>query len=153
MSANIAVTLKPQDQSAPPQPVAFAKPDLYQLAGGGMQVSYRTTGFRAPFVTYQDAHRSLTFSGDQVRLVEVPDLGTSVSVTLMLTVDAGSTSFTFLVPRVNLPNQIGASTPIHTDGITTVHRFSIAPQFDLGQLDSYTVVPLRGTASLVIVPL
>jgi hypothetical protein len=148
MSAN-AATIQP----AQPQAATLSTPNLYQFAGHGIQVSYRTAGFRAPFVTYQDAHRSLTFSGDQVRLVEVQDLGTVVSVTLMLTVDTGSTTFSFLVPRVNLPSHIGASAPVYTEGVTTVHRFSLAPQFDLGQLETYSVVPLRGTASLAIVPL
>ena len=153
MSSSIAAALQPQDQAAQSEAATVATPNLYQLAGSGIHVSYRTAGFRAPFVTYQDAHRSLSFSGDQVRVVEVADLGTVVSVTLTLTVDAGSTSFSFLVPRINLPGHIGASAPVHTEGVTTVHRLSLAPQFDLGQRDTYTVISLRGTASLAIVPL
>jgi hypothetical protein len=153
MSSNIPPTSTSQSQTAQPQAVSFAVPNLYQLAGGGVHVSYRTQGFRAPFFTYHDAHHTLSFSGDQVRHVEVPDLGTVVSVTLMLTVDAGSTTFSVVLPHVNLPNHVGASAPVHTEGITTVHRLSIVPQFDLGQRDFYTIVPLSGTASLAIVPL
>ena len=140
-------------QAAEPQAFSFVKPNLYQFAGGGIHVSYRTEGFRAPFFIYQDAHRMLTFSGDQVRQVEVPDLGTVVSVTLLLTVDSGSTTFSVLLPQVNLPNHLGASEPVHTEGVTTVHRFSIPPQFNLGQRELYTFVGLSGTASHAIVPL
>lgn len=150
--SSTAATVLTQEQPAQPQAATISAPNLYQLAGNGIHVSYRTKGFRAPFVTYQDAYRLLTFSGDQVRLAEVPDIGTVVSVTLTLTVDAGSITFSFLIPRVNLPSHIGASAPVDTEGVTTVHRFSLFPQFDMGQLDTYTVVPLRGTASLAIVP-
>ena len=142
-----------QEQAAQSQAAAFVTPNLYQLAGDGIHFSYRTEGFRAPFVNYQDAHRTLTFTGDQVRLVDVPDLGTVVSVTLLLTPDSGSTTFSVLLPQVNLPNHVGTSDRVRTKGITTVHKFSIAPQFDIGQREFYTSVRLKGTASRAIVPL
>jgi hypothetical protein len=63
------------------------------------------------------------------------------------TVDSGSTTFTLLVPRVNM--HAGESIAIRTDGITALHRFSIAPVLH-GQLDFYTVHPLSGTASHVV---
>ena len=81
----------------------------------------------------------------------MPDLGTVVSVTLLMTVDTGSTTFSVLLPPVNLPNQLGASVPIYTDGITTAHH--LFPVLNQGQRARYTVTPLRGTASNVIVPL
>ena len=142
-----------QDKADELQTAAFASPNLYQLAGGDVHVTFRTEGFRAPFFTYRDAQRSLSFSGSQIRLVDVPDLGTVVSVTLMLTVDSGSTTFSLLLPRVNLPCQLRASEPVHTVAIITVHHISIAPQFDVGQRDFYKPVFLTGTASLGTVPL
>ncbi|HZE26834.1 MAG TPA: hypothetical protein VE083_05580 [Terriglobales bacterium] len=69
----------------------------------------------------------LNFSGDKIRKVDVPDVGTIGSVTLALTIDAGSTTFRVLIPQVELRNQIGASAFICTDGITTVHRLSVVP--------------------------
>jgi len=142
-----------QEPQVLPQAAQFVTPNLYQLAGDGIHFSLRTEGFRAPFVNYQDAHRTLTFSADQVRLVDVPDLGTIVSVTLLLTPDAGSTTFSVLLPQVNLPNHLGASERVRTRGITTVHKFSIAPQFDIEQREFYTPVRLKGSASRTIVPL
>jgi hypothetical protein len=131
-----------------PKAVQAVTPDLFILAGSGLHVSYATSGFDAkPHFTYQDAHRTLTFSGDQIRTVDVPDLGMLVSVTLMLTVDSGSTTFSLMIPRVNLPGE--QSVPISTDGITTVHRFSLIPVLNQGQRDFYTVTRLSGSASLV----
>lgn len=140
--------------AAQPVPAALAKPDHYTMHGGGITVTFLPTGAGGvAHLTYQDPHRTLNFSGNQIRSVEVPDVGTLVSVTLTLLIDAGSTTFTVLIPVVNLQNHTGASTVIHTEGITTNHRFSIAPQLLIGQIETYTVTPMTGTASLVIIPL
>jgi len=63
------------------------------------------------------------FSGSEIRVVELPDLGTLVSVTLLLTIDSGSTTFTLLLPRVNLPAPpaLLALVPVTTEAITTFH--------------------------------
>jgi hypothetical protein len=127
---------------------------LYELSGHGIEITFLPVGAGGiAHLSYQDAHRSLQFSGEQIRTVAVADLGTVVSVTLVLTPDSGSTTFSVLLPQVNLDNQRGSSAPIHTDGITTHHRFSLIPQLLRGQLERYHVTPLQGTASLVIIPL
>lgn len=152
----MAQAQRPASTAKPEVPVTlpFRSPDLYQLSGGGIFVSYLPIGVGGvSHFTYQDPHRTLHFSGDQIRSVEVPDLGTLVSVTLILTIDTGSTTFTVLLPHVNLPDHLGAAAAIRTEGITTVHKFSIVPVFNLGQLEVYTVTPLHGTASSVIIPL
>lgn len=95
--------------------------------------------------TYQDAHHSLIFRGDEVRTVDVPDLGTIVSVTLIRTVDLGYTSFSLLVPQVTLPPQLTASATISTDGITTVHRTFLAA-LGHAQTETYALTRLTGTA-------
>lgn len=136
------------------QTVQLGTPDLYQLHGGGISLTFHPVFVGArPNLVYQDHHRTLTFTGDQIRRVEVPDLGSVISVTLVQTVDTGSTTFSFLLPRVSLPNHLGASTPISTEGITTMHRLSPVPAANLGQRDVYTFTPLHGTASSVIIPL
>ncbi len=125
----------------------MAAPNLYALNGSGLHVSYATTSFAGPpQFHYQDGFRNLTFSGTEIATTASP-LGTLVTVYIFKTIDSGSTSFTLLVPRVNLPPSNTA--PIHTYGITTVHRFSIVPQFMQGQLDTYSVANLHGTAELV----
>ena len=124
--------------------------NLFQLSGGGLHVTYLNASGVSQ-LTYQDANRTLHFPAADIRKVDVPDLGTIVSVTLLLTVDSGSTTFSLLIPQVNLPNQPRASAPVTTDGITTFHRFSLVPVLNEGQREFYMVTPLTGTASFVIV--
>ena len=69
-----------------------------------------------------------------------------VTVTLVRTPDFGDTIFTLLVPRINL---LGATSHvIHTVGITTMHRTTIAG-LGHGQLTTYHVMRLNGSAAQV----
>ncbi|MGH3831449.1 MAG: hypothetical protein ACRDRS_13545 [Pseudonocardiaceae bacterium] len=122
-------------------------PDFYQLQGVLLHITYSTTTFGGkPRFVYQDAVRTLTFEGDQIRTVNT-EIGTLVTVTILTTIDNGSTTFTLLVPTVNLGSV--PSLAISTEGITTIHRFSLVPVFNLGQTELYTVTPLTGTASFI----
>ena len=89
-------------QPSAPQTPETVTPNQYHLQGGGISITYYPEGFSpGPIVqgqgplrfTYQDAHRALSFHGDEVRAVDVPDLGTVVSVTLVRSVDTGATTF------------------------------------------------------------
>ena len=138
-----------ETRTAPPSQTAFVAANMFSLADGGLHVSYSTSGLDGtPHLTYQDPIRSLSFRGDEIRKVDC-DLGTVVSVTIVRTIDAGSTSFSLLVPRVNLPAPF-SSVAISTDGVTTHHAFSIIPAFNQGQRDFYDVTALQGTASNVV---
>lgn len=126
---------------------ATRQPNLFQLSGHHLHVSYATSGIDGkPHFTYQDVHQSLNFSGDEIRRDD-SDLGAIVSVSIRRTVDQGSTTFSLLVPRVNLGTAQSAA--IRTVGITTIHRLSLVPALDQGQQDLYTVTRLGGSASLV----
>jgi len=128
--------------------VTFTKPNLYQLQGGGIHVTYSTTGFDGkPHFTYQDPQGSHNFSGDQINVAQTT-IGEIVTVTIRLTVDSGSTSFSVIIPTVNLTTS-GQAAHIDTEGITTVHRFSIVPSFNQGQTELYRFTPLSGTAEQV----
>jgi len=121
--------------------------NLFQLSGSSLHVTYSTSGINGkPHFHYQDSQLNLNFEGSQIRAVEC-DLGTLVSVKLRQTVDAGSTSFSVILPRVQLRS--GETVQVRTDGIQTIHRFSIAPQLNHGQLDLYQVTTLHGTAQNV----
>lgn|SRR5512135_917847 len=122
------------------------EPNYYALNGAGIHVTYATTSSGGrPQLTYQDPQQVRQFSGDEIRTVD-SDLGTLVSVTIVLTPDAGSTSSTMLIPRIRLQN--GHSAHIVTLGISTMHRFAIGPP-PVGQLDTYHSVRLTGTASFI----
>jgi hypothetical protein len=122
-------------------------PNLYQLQGENLHVSYSSRGIAGrPHLAYQDLRQALSFDGDAIRSVET-EIGTLATVTIFRTVDSGSTSFTLLVPRVNLGP--ATSVPITTQCITTLHRFSLVPALNHGQTETYNVVQLTGTASEV----
>ena len=123
-------------------------PDLFQLTGSHIHITYTTSSVDGtPTMTYQDPYQGMAFSEDEIRTVEC-DLGTLVSVTLRMSVDAGSTSLSVLIPRIRIEH--GTLAAIHTECVTTVHRFSAIPSFHPGQLDSYSVAPLHGTAQLAV---
>ena len=102
----------------------FVQPTIWILSGGGINIQYTAAG---PHFHYHSGLHVLDFSGGEIRVVEVPDVGTLVSVTLLLTVDSGSTSFTVLLPRVNLPPP--PALPAFVPGVTTVHHLSLVSGF------------------------
>ncbi|MBV8946994.1 MAG: hypothetical protein JO046_00605 [Solirubrobacterales bacterium] len=121
-------------------------PNLFAVNGPQVHATYASTGLGGqPSFTYQDAQRALTFTGNEIEVAE-SELGTTVSVPIEKTVDAGFTSFSLLVPRVRLSN--GQTAHIATVGITALHRGTIDTPL-LGQLDTYRTVRLSGTAAFV----
>lgn len=118
--------------------------NVFNFNSSHIHVSYATgaLGSKAG-LTYQDAHQSLQFGEQDLRKV-VTDLGEEVTVTLRLTVDVGSTTFTLLVPKVAL--ELNEQLPLQTVGVTSIHRTPFAPIIH-GQLDSYNVIKLHGTAT------
>jgi len=128
-------------------------PNLYQLtghlAGQEIHITYVTSGITGkPQFTYQDGFNPpISFTGDQIRRVDSPDLGTVISVTIRPTVDTGSTTLSLLVPRVNVLSMHEVD-QITTDAVITVHRIPLLPP--VGQLDSYTIVRLQGSARRVL---
>jgi hypothetical protein len=132
-----------------PNPAKFTTPNVYLLQGAGIQVAYSTGGFGSKLnLTYQDANGSQSFSDNQINITQTP-VGSLVTVAIRRTVDAGSTSFSVLIPTVNLMGP-GQAAPVATEGITTIHRFSVIPAFDQGQTELYQVTPLSGTANQIV---
>lgn len=122
--------------------------NLFTLHGHLLQISYSTSGIDGkPHFQYQDAHQTLNFSGDQIRTIST-EIGTLVTVNIRTTIDSGSTSFSLLLPTVNLGQNL--SLPLHTIGITTVHKFSIIPALNLGQKELSHATELNGTAQHVV---
>ncbi len=125
----------------------MATPNLFHVSGYHLDVTYTTTGFDGKaHLSYSDVSRTVQFSGDQIETVETR-AGLVVSVVIVATPDSGSTTFSLLIPRMNI--DAGSPAPVRTQGITTIHRFSLIPSLNRGQLDTYTVTTLRGTAEVV----
>lgn len=122
-------------------------PNLYQLQGQNVNVTYSTTSFDGtPRFNYQDQQRTLQFVGDQIRTTD-SEIGTLVTVTLYKTRDNGYVTFSLLLPPVNLGQN--NESKIVTKGITTLNRFSKIYESNQGQTKFYTVTPLAGTAQAV----
>jgi hypothetical protein len=138
----------PQMKTEPeqPQPLQLTVPNMYHLSGHHLQITYSTTSLTGqPILTYQDAHQAKSFRGDEIRAVEC-DLGTLVSVTIRMTIDMGSTTVSIFIPRMQIDQ--GTTAAVHTYSVTTLHSLSIAPP-RRGQLDTYSITELRGTAQVV----
>ena len=119
----------------------------FSLSRGNIHVDYSSTSINGQSrLAYHDPIRNLSFAGSDIRTVDVPDIGTIVSVTLSITVDVGSTTFSVFIPYVIVPT--GGSNPVTIEAITTIHRMPFAPSVP-GQREVYRVVRLRGTANHV----
>ena len=122
----------------------------FSLSGDGISIDYATTSLTgAPRLHYHDALRTLNFDGSDIRTVDVLDFGTVVSVTLNVTVDVGSTTFSVLIPPVETSG-IGGSAHVRTEGITATHKSPLAPNVNVGQRIFYNVTSLRGTANHIV---
>jgi hypothetical protein len=123
------------------------QPDLYNLRGGRVTINYATSSLDGqPRLTYGDGSRTLNFVGDQIMVADTA-MGFLVTVQIEAVPDLRTTTFTIVIPRINL--EPGQTVPVRTQGITTVERSSIAPQTLRGQLQTYRVTPLTGTAQFV----
>ena len=79
--------------------VALSTPNLYQLHGHHLHITYSTSSIDGkPRFQYHDPFQTLQFSGDEIRTI-ASEIGTLVTVTIRLTVDSGSTSSTLSCPR------------------------------------------------------
>ena len=125
-----------------------AQPNLFQLAGGYTQITYSTTSITGqPQFHYQDQQRDVNVTGDDIRLLET-EIGTLVTITLEVIPDLHTLTVSLLVPEINLNE--GNESPLSTQAILTTHHTTIGgPGLVEGQLQSYEVVALEGTASLV----
>jgi hypothetical protein len=139
----------PQTQAPQtPQALQVVIPNLYHLSGHHLHVTYSTTSIDGqPTMTYQDEHQGKTLRGDEIRVMEC-DLGTLVSATVHMTPDMGSTSVSLFIPRMQIIQ--GTSAAVRSYCVTTLHSFSIAPQLSRGQLDTYSLTDLQGTAQFVM---
>lgn len=118
-----------------------SKPNLYQLRGEHLSITYSPAGFDGrSYFTYHDRNRTLEFYGDAIR-TGVQDFGTFVSVVLDPEMGPRSTVFTVLLPNVTLAG--ATQTQIETFGLTTIKEIGI------DQNEMYAVTELSGTAAIV----
>ena len=123
------------------------QPNQYELLGEGLSINYSTSSFGGkPQLSFKKGRQALNFSGDEIEVLDTT-IGSLVTVIIAKTVDRGFTSFSFLLPRIDLPTG-SAKQAFSTVGITTVHKTSIAGPVK-GAQQTYKSVALRGTARQV----
>lgn len=87
------------------------------------------------------------FAGSQIRALNT-EIGTLVTVTTRVTIDAGSTSFSILIPAITLKSSADKEA-FTTDAIVTTHTGpNSVPQ--TGPHETYQFIPMKGEASLVM---
>ena len=119
--------------------------NMFHLTGHGVTVSLALTGIDGrPTLAYQDFHHALSFTGDDIT-IEDSVLGQLVSVTLVQTEDVGYTSFSVLIPTMNI---VGGYNRVETLGVTAVHRSGLIGPGP-GQATAYHAIRLHGTASQI----
>ena len=124
-----------------PQDPAVRNPGVVIVHGGDLHIVFApSVADGQPHLQYRDASRTLSFSGNQIRTLDT-EVGTMVSVTIQIVPDVGNTSFTLIVPQVNL---LSLEAQIHTFGVTTHHStpFILIPI--QGQTETYKVTQLQG---------
>jgi len=128
--------------------MANIEPNQYDLSAKHLKINYSTSGFQGqPSLSYHDGHQTLDFHGGQIRVADT-EIGKLVSVTLKLAVDTGSTSFSFLIPVIELSG-LGAEQQFETVGVQTVHKTALVLP-PTGVREVYEIHTLKGTARAVI---
>ena len=127
--------------------MAIEEPNLFTLhSRRGLQVTLATSSFAGrPQLSFFDGTEALQFEGDDITFEDTV-LGRLASVVLSSTADLGSTTFTLVVPRVNLAG--AGSHAVATVGLIGIHRTTIAG-LGHGQLTSVRTIRLRGNADQV----
>jgi hypothetical protein len=131
--------------------MANVQPNEYVLKGGNIAVSYVTNGFQnQPTLAYNDGQQTKSFRGSEIRILQT-EIGSLVSVTTFLTIDTGSTTFSVLIPVIELADKSQIQN-FKTAGILTNHK---GPDSfpSTGVRETYEIIHMHGTAREVIVPL
>ncbi len=122
-------------------------PNLYQLQGRGVHVTYSSTSLTGePRLIYTTATQTTTYRGADVR-EERTGLGLLVTVTTAFHPDINFTTFSVMIPDINL--QTGPES-FATIALTTTHSTPfISPSNLKGPVQTYQTLAMRGKASLV----
>ena len=131
--------------------MANIQPNRYVLQShdGKTKVDYETASFFGqPTLNLTEGTGPVRhFSGSQIRTLN-SEIGTLVTVTTRMTIDAGATSFSVLIPAVTL-TAILDHQRIATDAIVTTHSGPNSVPAT-GVHETYHFIPLTGDARFVL---
>ena len=123
---------------------------VLQSSDGKTKIDYETSTFIGQptlNLTQPPGHPTRHFAGSQIRTINT-EIGTLVSVTLHMTVDTGSTSFSVLIPAITL-SEVGVRQTFSTEAIITNHSGPNSVPL-IGVHERYQFIPMNGEASLVL---
>lgn len=117
-------------------------PNQYDLLGQGVSISYSTSNIAGQSqLSFKKGRQALNFTGNEITALDT-GIGSLITVTIAKTVDAGFTTFSFLIPAISLAT---AKLTFQTIGLTTVHKTTIAGPVS-GLQETYKSIALKGTA-------
>lgn len=137
-----------QEPEAAATPKELVEANLFDIAGP-IVISYSRSSIAGePLLSYRDAERDLSFSGDDIIRTDSA-AGELVTVTLQNVADAFLRTFTLLVPKIRLC--VGDQLDFDALGIETTDRSGafVPPPGPSGVLQTYQVHQLRGVAQAV----
>lgn len=122
---------------------------LLQSADGKTKVDYETSSFIGqPVLNLTQSPGPIRhFSGSQIRTLNT-EIGILVSVTTQLTVDAGSTSLSVLIPAITLTS-VKDHQAFSTDVVITRHSGPNSAPLT-GVHETYQFIQVSGEASFVL---
>ena len=122
---------------------------VLQSSDGKTKVDYETTSLIGqPSLNLSQGPGPIRhFSGSQIRRVNT-EIGTLVSVTTQMTVDAGSTSFSILIPAISLA-AVTTHQSFSTEAIVTSHTGPNSVPHT-GVHETYKFIPMTGEAEFVL---
>lgn len=141
--------VKSMSSTARDPEIANNSPNLFELKGPCTEITYSTSSFVGPpQFSYRDHQRQVNVSGEKIHTLQT-EIGELVTVTLEVVPDFLEVTFTLLLPTIQLPAESHEG-PIRTEGILTTKRSSIGgPRFIEGQIQTYCIVTIHGTAKRV----
>jgi hypothetical protein len=123
-------------------------PNQYDLSGQSVRIGYSTSSIAgSPQLTFTKGRKTLTFTGKQIGVLDT-NIGALVTVTIAMTPDKDFTTFSVLLPAIQLARETGKQA-FRTVGITTIHKTSLAGPVK-GVQQTYKVIELKGTAQQVV---
>ncbi len=137
-------------QSPTKTPTLMQQANLFTLHNSTLKVTYSAGSLTGkPQFSYKKGATTLNFSGSQIRLKQT-EIGTLVSVTLKTVPDLRTVVFSLLLPLVHVPDN-DPTVQVNIKAIETTNKTSIAgPKLVNGQVQTYKVYTLKGTAQSVV---
>jgi hypothetical protein len=122
---------------------------ILQSNDGRTKIDYETTSFIGqPVLNLSQGPGPIRhFSGSQIRTIPT-EIGTLVSVSTQVSIDAGSTSISVLIPAISLTAP-GDQKTFTTEAIVTSHSGPNSVP-SAGVHETYQFIPMKGTASVVL---